>query len=177
MTIAPMSTPPSPQLAQTALQRVQRLLAGRVRRAGAAPGPADWYFQCEATPPTPYPGGWQVRVRTWRHWSDVAVDFDAESGQRMVRCVDRLAEPATDKRLSPEEAERAVSEHWPIPAGARFAGITHEEFASGIVLTRAEWRHWHDQLRVEGDFLRAWIHPETRALVAVRQKWRPVVGL
>jgi hypothetical protein len=164
----------SPQrLSGAALERVRTLLAGRVRRAGAHI-PPEWAFQCEAAEPQAFPGGWQVRVRTWRHWSDAAVHFDAESGETLYRCVDRLADPPTDAQMSLDAALRAAQAAMTIPDGARLTGFRHEAFAAERNVARLEWEHWHDGMRVEGDRLLALIHPETGRLIAFRRKWRSV---
>jgi len=162
------------RLREAARQRVQRLLAGRLRRGGVSTSRPEWFFQGEADPPQAYPGGWQVRVRTWRHWSDAAVHLDADNGELLYRCVDRLSDPPTSAEMTREEAEQAAASLVEIPRNARLASFRHEPFAPERKMVRLEWEHVHDGVRVEGDYLRVVIHPETHRLVSVARKWRPV---
>jgi hypothetical protein len=125
----------------------------------------------ERTIPTK-PAGWQFGCG---HGGigDARVHLDAESGEVMHRCVDRLAEPPTDARLSQEEALRAAAGAMEIPRDARLSGFGHEPFADGgYQVARLEWEHYIKDVRVDGDYLWMQIHPITRRLVAYGLKWR-----
>ncbi len=156
-------------------QRVARLLTGRLRRAGAKSSRPDWYFQCEpAPPPEAYSGGWQVRVRTWRYWSDAAVHLDGQSGELMYRCVDRLSDPPTQASLTREQAEQLAASAVQIPRDARLKSVQDEPFSKDRTLTRLEWSHVVGGLPVEGDYLRVLLHPQTGRAVSIARRWRPV---
>ncbi|NLX21197.1 MAG: hypothetical protein GXY55_05925 [Phycisphaerae bacterium] len=168
----PTAKPP-PGLPEKAEDLVVRMLKARLVRGGISTTRPEWYFQVERTDPQPQPAGWQVRVRTWRHWSDARVHLDADGGEVMHRCVDRLAEPPTDARLSQEEALRAAAGAMEIPRDARLSGFGHEPFADGgYQVARLEWEHYIKDVRVDGDYLWVQIHPITRRLVAYGLKWR-----
>ena len=165
-------TAPS-QLKETAAKRVLDILAGRLERGGISTSRPDWYFQTEAGDPQEFPGGWQVRVRTWRHWSDAAVHFDADTGEVLHWSVDRLSDPPTNAKLTQEEALRIAAGIIEIPLDAELHRFEHEEFAEGgRHVARIEWKRVHKGLRVDGDYLWVMIHPETHRLVAFGRKWR-----
>ena len=170
-----MKTKPPEDIGERARRRAEQLFESRRRRAGIGTTHPEWYAQCEAAEPEEYPGGWQVRVRTWRHWSDATVHFDADTGELMHRCVDRLSDPPTDAEMTKEEALRAAGELIPIPRDAELVLFAHEEFAEGgRRVARLEWVHVHRGLRVDGDYLWVQIHPETHRVVAFGRKWRTV---
>jgi hypothetical protein len=170
----PSNTPMPEGLPARALATARKLLAGRLRRGGVSTSRPDWYFQCEAAEPQAYAGGWQVRVRTWRHWSDASVHVDGQTGEMLYRCVDRLSDPPSQTEMSQSEAERAAARQIAIPPDARLAAFTHETFAEGRRVARLEWQHVHDGLRVDGDHLWVLLHPQTGQLIAYSRKWRPV---
>lgn len=160
---------------ESAVARVRRLLAGRLRRRGVVTSRPEWYFQCEASDPEPYAAGeTQVRVRTWRHWSDAALHIDADGGDTLYCRVDRHAYPKSNVELSPEEAVTAVREQTSIPRDAHLADFRQEAIAAEHKLTYVEWVHVHRGLRVESDGLKVHLHPQTRRIVELRRRWRRV---
>ncbi len=166
-----MSTPKETQ--QDAVERCDALLAARLKRGGISTSRPEWYFECTATDPQPLPaGGWQVRVKTRRHWSDADVHFDAETGEVLFRCIDRLCDPPTERELDEAEALEIVKRLVPLPEGATLRMFSHEYFAPQRKVTRLEWEHVHQGRRVAGDFLWVQLHPETRRVVAFAKKWR-----
>ncbi|MFO0837823.1 MAG: hypothetical protein U1D55_04805 [Phycisphaerae bacterium] len=171
------ASPKSDPLQRKAAERVRRLLAGRLRRGGISTSRPEWFYECEATPSQAYPGGVQVRVRTWRHWSDASVWFDGLSGEVLRRCIDRLSDPPTSNEMSRQDAERVAAAAVTIPRGARLRLFGHEEFAPRRLLAKLEWEHVHNGTRLEGDYLRVLIHPETKRIVSIARKWREVVGV
>jgi hypothetical protein len=118
------------------------------------------------------PGGWQVRVRTWRHWSDASVDFDADTGDLVGYAIDRYADPPTNAEIDEETAVRAVREQIEIPPDAEFEGLEHFQATPEHRLARLEWRHLHAGLPVDGDFLRIVVHPRSGRIVEYERKWR-----
>lgn len=172
MNPAPSTAPQ--ELPDQAITRVERLLAGRLERGGIRTSRPEWYFQMEAQKPEAWQGGWQVRVRTWRHWSDARVHLDAETGEVMYRSIDRLSDPPTDAELSQADAERIAQGLITIPQDAVLTRFTHEYFADRRKITRLEWEHFHKGLRVDGDYLWMMIHPTTHRLVAFGRKWRKI---
>ena len=154
---------------------MQSLLADRLRRGGISTSRPDWFFQCAAQAPEPYPGGTQVRVRTWRHWSNARAQFDAATGELLHRRIDRLADPPTAAELSPAEALSVATATGIVPPDARLVTFRHEQFAPGRNVARLEWNHNHAGLPVAGDCLQISIHPETRRIVALTKRWRQVI--
>jgi len=165
---------PPEDLSKSAVGRAEQMLAGRLERNGISTSRPEWYFQCEAGEPEPFPGGWQVRVRTWRHWSDATVHFDAEGGDVLHRCVDRLSDPPAGAEMTKEDALRIAASVIDIPSDARLASFRHEEFAEGRRVARLDWQRFRGELRVDGDYLWVLIHPQTHRLVAFGRKWRPL---
>ncbi len=160
------------EISRLAAERVQALLAGRLQRGGISTSRPEWYAQAEAQEPQAYPGGWQVRVHTWRHWSDAWVHFDADSGEMLYRALDRLAEPPTEAEMTQADALEATARQIHIPKDARLKSFWHEWFAEGCRVARLEWEHWYQELRVDGDYLWVQIHPQTQRVVAFARKWR-----
>lgn len=171
---------PSPDDAQrfcdVATETVQRLLCGRLVRGGVSTSRPDWFFQCEVGAVERYRGGTQVRMRTWRHWSAAHVQFDGDTGDVLHRCIDRLADPPTTAMLTQADALAAAHAAVVVPRDARLTAFRHELFAPGRMVTRLEWEHVHEGLRVEGDCLCVLLHPETRRVVAVTKRWRTVAA-
>ena len=168
------STNPPAGIQDRAAERAKQLLADRLKRGGISTTRPDWYFQCEAGETQAYPGGFQVRVRTWRHWSDASVHIDAETGGVMHRCVDRLSDPPTDRELTEAQALVIAKKLMTVPPEAVVHSFRHEEFAERRKVARLDWIHVHDGLRVDGDYFWMMIHPETHRLVAFGKKWRIV---
>ena len=167
------ATPPG-DLPKLAVERVRRLLTGRLQRGNIRTSRPEWYFQAEADQSQPYSGGWQIRVRTWRHWSDARVHLDADTGDVMYRGVDRLADPPTAAELSQDEALQIAAGLITIPRDARLRLFTHEQFATDRKVAKLEWDHYVKDVRVDGDYLWAMIQPQTHRLVAFGRKWRAV---
>ena len=160
-------------LKQQAEQFVTRLLERRLRQANLGL-PGETNFQVEAEEVRPFAGGVEVRVRTWRHWSDATVCFDADNLEVMERSIDRYALPACSEQMAAGDAQAAVRAAIPVPSDAELEQVDQVEYAAGCTLARVRWRHMHQGLPVLGDFLVALVHPKTRRLVEVRCKWRQV---
>jgi hypothetical protein len=166
---------PPKDLERLARERVERLLRGRLTRGVISTTRPARFFAAEPGPPQELPGGWQVRVKTWRHWSDARVHLDADDGSVLYRSIERLSDPpCEDTELSQSEAEEIVRRELPVPATARVRSFWHETFAEQRHVARIEWEHWHKDVRVDGDYLFALIHPQTKRIVAYGMKWRPV---
>jgi hypothetical protein len=163
------------QLRDAATARAQGLLRDRLRRGGVSTSRPDWFFQCAADAPEPFPGGTQVRVRTWRHWSNAQVQFDADTGEVLHRRIDRLADPPAQVELSQAEAVAVATAAGVVPPDARLTAFRHESFAPGRNVARLEWDHVHEELRVAGDCLQVVIHPQSRRIVELTRRWRKLV--
>lgn len=160
-------------LRQQAEQFVQRLLERRLRQANLGL-PGETNFQVKAEEVRPFPGGQEVRVRTWRHWSDAVVCFDADNLEVMERSIDRYALPACTEEMPAEDVQAAVRAAITLPSDAELEQVDRVEYAAGCMLARVRWRHVHQGLPVLGDFLVALVHPTTRRVVEIRYKWRQV---
>ncbi|MCK4341232.1 MAG: hypothetical protein KAY37_05850 [Phycisphaerae bacterium] len=166
---------PPENITERARERADHLFEGRRDRAGLSTDHPEWYTQCEAGEAQPFPGGWQVRVRTWRHWSDATVHFEADTGEVMHRCVDRLSDPPTEDEMMQEEALSVAEGLFDIPPGAELSSFRHEDFAAGgRKVARLDWIHVHQGLRVDGDYFWVMIHPDTERVVAFGHKWRKI---
>ena len=172
-----MNPQPPENLKDRARQRAERLFERRRESHGFLTSRPEWYVQCEAQEPEPFSGGWQVRVRTWRHWSDARVHFDADTGEVMLRRVDRLSDPPTEAELTEEEALRIARDLVTIPPDAELISFRHEQFAAGgRKVARLDWFHVSRGMRVNGDYFWVMIHPDTHRLVALARKWRQIGG-
>ena len=94
----------SGQIKAAAAAAAKGLLVNRLGRAGITPEEAGDYFQLEPGEPEAFAGGRQVRVRTWRFWSDATATLDGDTGQVLAWSIDRRAEPPTDYELEQEQA-------------------------------------------------------------------------
>ncbi len=157
-----------------ALAWAQRLLVQRLESSGIHAGNPSIYFQCEAEEPQPFPGGFQVRVRTWKHWSDAIVELDGESGQVMRWTIDRYGDPRNEAALSEAEALAIAQKAIEIPPEAELESFHHYDFAPGRKVAQLAWHHLHQGLRVDGDYLWVLIHPRTRRVIEWARKWREV---
>jgi hypothetical protein len=162
----------SEDMKATAVDFVNQLLTRRLKGGGISTSRPETYFQCEAEEPRAFPGGSEVRVRMWHHWSDARCELDADSGQLMAYSIDRFADPPNDSEMTKEEVFQATAEAIEIPADAVLKNFYHFEFASKRKLARLEWERIYKGLRVEGDYLYVSIHPKTLHIVEYARKWR-----
>jgi hypothetical protein len=158
-------------LRATAAERIGQVLDRRLTAAGIA-GRADRFYRLAAGDLATTPDGYAVRVSTWRHWSDASEIRDLERGDVLGWRLDRLADPPTGRRLTLEQAADAVAAVEPLPEDARVGSFRHLERSPGVLLAAIEWVRVVDGVRVDGDVIRAEVHPDTRALVSYFRKWR-----
>ena len=154
----------------TAVEYVSHILERRGERAGISTSKPD--FQCEAEEPQPFGGGLQVRVHTWRHWSDTLVKLNADTGELLGYSVDRFDDAPTPNELTEEEALAAAAKVVQIPSDAELAEFQHLEYSSGRRMVMLEWFHVVNGIRIDGDFLRIVMHPETHRVIEYDRKWR-----
>ena len=102
------------------------------------------------------------------------VEFDAEDGQPMRWTIDRYADPPNDAELTQEQAVEIVRQAVEIPPGAELKSFAHFEYAPKRKVTRLEWRHLHDGLRVDGDYMWILLHPQTKRIIEWARKWRTI---
>lgn len=157
-----------------ALGLVRKLLARRLEAAGIRAPRPELFFQCEATEPEPYPGGTQVRVRTWRQWSEARVKLDADTGEFLGYAVDRYSDPMTRTELTQEQALQLAAGAVQLPPEAVLAGFRHSDYAPQRRLVELTWWHVHEGLRVDGDSIRVVLHPDTGRIVELERFWRTV---
>ena len=149
-----------------------RILERRLEHAGISTAHPEWYFQCEGEPqPQPFPGGTQVRVHTWRHWSDALVKLNADTGELFGYVVNRFDDAPTPNELTEEEAVAAAAKVVQIPADAELAEFGHVDYPHGRRMVLLEWIHVINGIRVHGDFLRIVLHPETHRVIEYDRKW------
>ena len=159
---------------QKAVDLVTNLLRRRLERHGVFTHHTEFYFQCEAEQRRPCPGGSEVRVKTWRHWSDATADYDADSGQFLGYTISRYALPASEAEMSKDAAIAAASKAVDIPADAELVSFAHVPAGDKGKVVRLEWQHVHQGMRVNGDFLWVVVHPETGRVIEYFRKWRAV---
>lgn len=164
--------PTAADLKHAAREQAHALLTRRLERAGIPTSRPEGYFQTEAAEPEPCSGGHQVRVHTFKHWSNALLQFEEDREEPLGWVVDRYADPPTNRELSEGEALRLAAATTEIPEDAVPATVRQAEFAPRRTLTRIEFRRTHQGLRVDGDFLRLSLHPDTHRRVEVQRKWR-----
>jgi len=162
----------SEEMKKSAIDKATELLSTRLKQGGISTSRPDFYFQCEAEEPRAYAGGFEVRVHTWRHWSDALVEFDADSGQLMKCSIRSYADPPNDQEMVQEEALEVANRAIEIPAEAVFRAFYHFNFTPNCKLARLEWERFYKGLRVVGDYLWVSIHPATHRIVEYARKWR-----
>lgn len=151
---------------------VRDLLRRRLVAAAIEPEPLERYVECRAGAPKPIRDGSEVPVATWRHWSDVEERSSGGDGELTGWRIHRLADPPCDATLADDLAVAAAALAVELPADARLAHVTHLKVAPGRRLARVEWHRYHDGIRVAGDQLVVYIHPETRQAVQCLRRWR-----
>ena len=159
---------------ETAEGFVAKLFSHRLEAGGIVPDAPELYFQCQADEPQAYPGGFQVRVHTWRHWSDARVFLDSDSGEMMGFSIDRYADPPNEDEMTQEDALAAFSKTTEIPVDAVLKTFYHFDFLTKHKLARLEWKRIYQGLRVDGDTLRVTLHPKTHRIVEYFRKWRKI---
>ncbi|MDP3000600.1 MAG: hypothetical protein Q8N47_24160 [Bryobacterales bacterium] len=155
-----------------AAERVERILTGRLKRAGQSVSNARELFSCQADEPQPYKTGSQVRVHISRHWSDARVKLDGDTGDMLGYSVDRYSDPPTRTELTGEQALALAASLISIPPDAVLESFQHVEWAPRRWLVEIQWKRVHQGLRVDGDSIRVVIHPDTRRLVELEWFWR-----
>ena len=155
-----------------AAERVERILTGRLKRAGQSVSNARELFSCQADEPQPYKTGSQVRVHISRHWSDARVKLDGDTGDMLGYSVDRYSDPPTRTELTGEQALALAASLISIPPDAVLDSFQHVEWAPRRWLVEIQWKRIHQGLRVDGDSIRVVIHPDTRRLVELEWFWR-----
>lgn len=164
-------------LKQAALEAARKILAGRLRRANIRAPQPDHFFHCEPGEPRPFPGGLEVRVKVWRHYSDALVKIDDASGDVTGFSLDKFADPPTQTELNRDQAVALLAQILRLPDGAVLESFRNMDFAPGRRLPVLEYVHLHQGILVDGDFLRVAFHPDTRRIVEYDRKWRtPQVG-
>ena len=159
-------------LAQAALDAARRLLSGRLKRANIHAPQPDHFFHCEPGPPRPFPGGSEVRVKVWRHYSDAMVKIENESGEVVGFSLDKFADPPTPTELNQDQAVALLAQILRLPDGAVLHSFRTMDFAPGRRLPVLEFLHVHQGILVDGDFLRVAFHPDSRRIVEYDRKWR-----
>lgn len=130
------------------------------------------YFATETNPPEVFGHSHQVRVKTWRHWSDATVSFDREGGTFTGDCIDRLAEPATTESLGAEATEAAIRSRVTLPDGAVFASYRPDQIGEGHHVDIGIFDRDYGGYPVDGDFIEVALHPETGVIVRYDHQWR-----
>jgi hypothetical protein len=150
------------------------LLERRLRVGGVRVQEPGSQFQCEPEDPRPFPGGTQVRVKTWRHWSDALIKLNADTGDLFGYSMDRFTDPPSHHEISEDEALAAAAKVVRIPTDAVLDKFEHTEPAPGRKMVLLEWRRVVNGLRVDGDYLRIVMHPETHRISEFDRKWREI---
>ncbi|MGE0554860.1 MAG: hypothetical protein AB7R55_15630 [Gemmatimonadales bacterium] len=151
---------------------VRDLLRRRLVAAAIDPEPLERFVECRGGAPKPVRDGSEVAVATWRHWSDVEERSSGADGELAGWRIQRLVDPPSDATLTDELAVAAAALAIELPGDARLAQVTHLTVAPGRRLARVEWHRYHDGIRVAGDQLVVYVHPETRQAVQCLRRWR-----
>ena len=161
-------------LREMSVREATACLERRLKRAGISTSRPEFFFRTRAGGVEEYNGGYQVRVQTWKHWSDAIVTLDAANGEILADVIDRFSAPPAQMELAQEDALNIVAGFMDIPADAQFEKFDHFEFAPSHKLARLEWVHTVQELPVAGDYLEITIHPESRRIVSHDKKWRSI---
>lgn len=170
-----MTTPEQHQ--QTARRFVEDLLKRRLENGGISTARPDLYFQCAEERARHFPAtrvlqaDTEVRVKTWRQWSDAQVTFDEATGELVGWKVTRFADPPNQDAMTQDDAVDAVVAAVQIPQGAEITSFSHYEYAPERHVARIEWQHMHRGLRVDGDYMWAVVHPQTRRVIEFSRHW------
>ena len=159
---------------ETAKEEVKAILTRRLDRGGIYASQPDWYFQAEPEEPEPMPGGFQVRVHTWRHWSSGLYQYQMDFKELFGWTLDRYADPPTEEEISADQALEAAKTLIDIPEDAQIKNIFHDEFAPRQKLVWLLWKRVYQEMDVHGDFIRIAFHPTGHRLVSYQCKWRPL---
>jgi hypothetical protein len=159
-------------LKQSAEDFVAKLLSYRLESGGIPTDAPELYFQCQADDPQEYPGGFQVRVHTWRHWSNARVLIASNSGEIIGFSIDRYAYPENNLEMTKEKALDVVSKLISIPTDAVLNNFYHFDYMTNHRIAKLEWNRIYKGLKVVGDYLQVSIHPETHRIVEYACKWR-----
>lgn len=157
---------------EAAIELVAELLSRHLEVGGVYTSRPDFYFQCEAEEPREYIAGFEIRVKTWWHWSDARVIFDGDNGELMAYSINRYADPPNCEEMTQKEAIATVTKAIQVPSDAVLKSFYHFEYAPQRKLARLEWERFHQELRVDGDYLFVSIHPKTHRIVEFARKWR-----
>lgn len=160
------------EISKRACEFVERLLRRRLRLAGIPQSLAPRSFECEPQAPRPWARGTEVRVRVWRHWSDARVEHDEERGDTLRWTLDRLVEPASEQEMELEDAVRAAQECIKLPEDAELDAFFHFQLARNTKVACLRLKRVVDGMRVDGDCLELYIHPQTRRVIDFFRKWR-----
>jgi hypothetical protein len=158
---------------KTALDYVQKLLEGRLKRAKIPGNPAR-YFQLEAGELVRLPdaSGAQLQVKTFRHWSDAQIKLDADSGEFLGYLVSAFADPPAGVEMTQEQALELAGSLLQIPPDAVLESFQHIEWTQFRRLVQLQWKHVVQGLRVDGDYLRVVLNPTTKKIVEMERFWR-----
>ena len=162
------------EMTASALSFVQKLLNKRLEQEGISTSRPDFYYRCQAMKPSPYPGGSEVRVKVWWLWSRARLAMNSDTGQTMLRAIQKYAEPDSSAELTQEEALEAATAEIQLPPESELESFYHYQYAVGRKAARLQWRHVHRGLRVDGDYMWVVIHPQTRRIIEYAKKWREV---
>jgi len=165
---------PPQNLPELADEHVRKVLTRRLAVAKISTSHPEWYFQTSPDQLQPYERGAQVRVHTWRHWSDAWVTFNAENGEVLADVIDRFATPAVEEEFNLSRALEILQRWVTIPSDATLERHDRYAFAPKHVLWKLEWKRMVQGLRVNGDFLEVTLHPGTQRVVSIDRKWRPL---
>jgi hypothetical protein len=157
---------------ETALNFVKRLLVRRLEGSGVPALDPDLYFHCEAAEPEPFSGGTQVRVKTWKHWSNGLVKLDGMSGEVLAYRVEAHANPPSKQDLEKDAAVAQAAALVAVPPGAVVDNVRQFEWRPHHWVTEVQWIHVEMGRMIRGDVLRVVFHPVTKKVVEIERYWR-----
>jgi len=163
-----------PNLSERAGAYVDEMFKRRLIRSKIATKRPELYFMVEPQRVERLPVGFQVRVKTWRYWSECRATLQADTGEVMGWGIDEYAEPANEVEITEEAALVFVSGQVEVPADAELKTFHHFDFAARHRVAVLEWDHVHQNMRVDGDSMRVVLHPQTGKIIEYFLKWRAV---
>lgn len=110
-----------------------------------------------------------VKYKVAQHLTDYSIRLNAADGETLSWYIDFLAEHG-DQSMPPSAALETASATAQPPPGAQLQTSGYDS-ASGRTIYRARWKHEHDGLPVEGDFIEVLVNARARKAFACTRYW------
>jgi hypothetical protein len=148
---------------------LQRIAARMRRRGESVPEDLRELAHIRSSPPRDAAGFAWIKIDVLLHRSDYNVEVNVTSEDVLSWSCDALREPA-DAELSAGDCLRAAVEAAQPPGDARLVEAKYDALC-GTPFFSAVWEHVIDDLKVDGDFIQAYVNGKSGICYAVSRKW------